>query len=209
METITKESISQQARPTSQFKRSLLPIDQYTAQERVSRNLVEECGRIGILQIRKHKGKTYVVDVPIASYPYAFEATEEPTQLIEQTIPDSSKRTWQIATALSIAFIFAALFANFWFYMDRQSKLDRLNHAYASIKTMSGNFRRARQKAETIQNKLEKSTAELARLQNELGKARTELKTVRKELTQARQNLKNIQQRNAEAAFLLDGQIQN
>jgi hypothetical protein len=51
-----------------QLKRPLLPINKYAAREGVSTEIVEEYGRLGVVQIRKYKGRTYVVDVPLSPY---------------------------------------------------------------------------------------------------------------------------------------------
>lgn len=47
-----------------QMDRQLVPIAEYAAGEKLSVYDVEEFGKIGIVQLRKYKGKTYVVDVP-------------------------------------------------------------------------------------------------------------------------------------------------
>ena len=65
METIENEMTSRETGPILQLKRPLLPIGQYAAREGVSPGILEQCGKLGIVQIRKHKGQTYVVDVPI------------------------------------------------------------------------------------------------------------------------------------------------
>jgi peptidoglycan hydrolase CwlO-like protein len=75
METATKGMISQEDRPILQLKRSLLPIDEYATREGVSKGIVEECGKLGIIQIRKYKGKTFVVDVPLSLYLYGTSET--------------------------------------------------------------------------------------------------------------------------------------
>ncbi len=67
MKTNTNETFSEQGRPASQLKISLLPIDEYAMRQGISRKIVEECGRLGVIQIRKHKGELYVVDAPIDS----------------------------------------------------------------------------------------------------------------------------------------------
>ncbi len=204
METITDEMISQEAGPTLQLKRPLLPIDEYAAREGVSRDIVEECGKLGIVQIRKYKGKTFVVDVPLGPYSYTPETTDEPSELINETvetketlesaqiIQDSgiqlglltaqtrSKRAWQIIAVFSTAFLFTALFGNLWFYMDRKIQLDRIDQAYASIQQLLNDSTQAKQQIETVQN----------------------------ELAQARQNLETIQNRNVEAMERLNKQIQ-
>ena len=75
METATKGMISQEDRPILHLKRSLLPIDEYATREGVSRGIIEECGKLGIIQIRKYKGKTFVVDVPLSLYLYGMSET--------------------------------------------------------------------------------------------------------------------------------------
>lgn len=85
METPVNETISQEAGPTLQLKKSLLPINEYAAREGVSRSIVEECGKLGIVQIRRYKGKTFVVDVPLSPYPYTSETTKESTQPIDKS----------------------------------------------------------------------------------------------------------------------------
>ena len=80
MESAPKQITSQEAEATLQLKRALLPIDEYAAREEVSRGIVEECGKLGIVQIRKYRGKTFVVDVPLSPYRCAPEAPEGATK---------------------------------------------------------------------------------------------------------------------------------
>ena len=47
---------------------ALISIDEYAAREGVSAELIKACGQAGIVQIRRHKGKTYVVDHPLTPY---------------------------------------------------------------------------------------------------------------------------------------------
>ena len=88
METTTNKTILQQTGPTLQLKRSLLPIDEYAARQGLSVGIVNECGRLGIVQIRKHKGKTFVVDVPLAPYLYTPETTDQPAQPADKAAQD-------------------------------------------------------------------------------------------------------------------------
>jgi DNA repair exonuclease SbcCD ATPase subunit len=73
MDAELNETIQEDSRPILQLNRQLLPIDKYAAREGLSYSIIEECGRLGILQIRKYKGKTYVVDVPLSPYLPACE----------------------------------------------------------------------------------------------------------------------------------------
>ena len=68
MTSSPNETVLEDIQPLLQLKRPLLPIGKYAAREGVSRSIVEEYGRLGIVQIRKYKGRTYVVDVPLSPY---------------------------------------------------------------------------------------------------------------------------------------------
>jgi len=99
MKAGTNETVSEEATSILQLERPLLPIDKYAAREGLTRALVEECGQLGIVQLRKYKGKTYVVDVPLSPYHPACEgdhilqeshnmatqATPKHTQTINET----------------------------------------------------------------------------------------------------------------------------
>jgi len=75
MKAGTNETVLEEAKPILQMKRPLLPIDEYAAREGVTRSIVEKCGRLGIVQIRKYKGYKYVVDVPLSPYYHLSEET--------------------------------------------------------------------------------------------------------------------------------------
>lgn len=47
-----------------QIKRPLVSINTYAAREGVSIDTIEKFAKLGLLQIRRHKGKTFVVDLP-------------------------------------------------------------------------------------------------------------------------------------------------
>ena len=97
METIENEMISRETGPILQLKRPLLPIDQYAAREGVSTGILEQCGKLGIVQIRKHKGRSYVVDVPIT--PNMPELVGDPAKPI-----DKAERARRIAELVKKAF---------------------------------------------------------------------------------------------------------
>ena len=73
MKADTNETVPEEGTSILQLERPLLPIDKYAAREGLTRAIVEECGRLGIVQLRKYKGKTYVVDVPLSPYHPACE----------------------------------------------------------------------------------------------------------------------------------------
>ncbi|MCX5634687.1 MAG: hypothetical protein NTW55_02440 [Planctomycetota bacterium] len=97
METIENEMISQETGPILQLKRPLLTLDQYAVREGVSPGILEQCGKLGIVQIRKHKGRTYVVDVPIT--PNMPELVGDPAKPI-----DKAERARRIAELVKKAF---------------------------------------------------------------------------------------------------------
>lgn len=87
MEAATKQEVLERAGPILHLERALLPIDEYAAREGVSREIVEKCGQLGIVQIRRFKGKTFVVDIPLGPYSGVSEAineTVEPADRVAQ-----------------------------------------------------------------------------------------------------------------------------
>jgi len=97
METIENEMLSRETGPILQLKRPLLPIGQYAAREGVSIGILEQCGKLGIVQIRKYKGQAYVVDVPIT--PNMPELVGDPAKPI-----DKAERARRIAALVKKAF---------------------------------------------------------------------------------------------------------
>jgi len=75
--SIINESVRQEDGPILQLNRPLLSIDEYAAREGVSRDIVEECGKLGIVQIRRFRGQTFVVDVPLSPYSSTAELAKE------------------------------------------------------------------------------------------------------------------------------------
>jgi len=80
MDMERKGLFSQQAGPSLQFKRPILPIDEYAAREGVCREIIEEYRKMGIVQVRKYKDKVFVVDVPLSPYLDTMEAAGQPAQ---------------------------------------------------------------------------------------------------------------------------------
>ncbi len=52
----------------SRLSRRLIEISEYAEREGITSQDVRKCSEIGIVQLRRHKDKTYVVDIPILSY---------------------------------------------------------------------------------------------------------------------------------------------
>ena len=87
MKTDTIETASQKNSAVLQLRRSMLPVDEYMTREGISRSVVEEYRQLGIVQIRKHAGRIYVIDLPLE--PYAGEpefpanAEESPRRAVQ------------------------------------------------------------------------------------------------------------------------------
>ncbi|MHC4186597.1 MAG: hypothetical protein ACYSRQ_00245 [Planctomycetota bacterium] len=69
------ESTSQQVttgsdenEPILHVERSLIPLEEYAEREGVSISIILECAKTGIVQIRKCRGNSYVVDVPLSPH---------------------------------------------------------------------------------------------------------------------------------------------
>lgn len=96
MQATTNESVSQETDPILQLKRALLPIDEYAARQGLSRRAVEQHVQSGIIQIRKCKGKSYVVDVPLSPYhhtPEELALMEEEPEMTAPTIEQPAQST--------------------------------------------------------------------------------------------------------------------
>ncbi|MHC4792027.1 MAG: ATP-binding protein [Planctomycetota bacterium] len=265
METCANEKISHKTEPTLQRKKLLLPIDKYAAREGISRDLVEACGKMSIVQLRKYKGKTFVVDVPLSPYYCTPEITTEPTQPIGKTtqannisesapkiIPDEpaqsgnmatkvgkksqlvnkmsckvskitdkpvqivndepaetkekpesaeitknavyqlgflteqagAKHSWQITTLLLMAFFLIALFGCFWFYLNRNIQLEKLEQARAIIQMTQSNSREAAQQIETLQSTLKNSQAQIESVRAELANYKAQVTTLQESAQQ-------------------------
>ncbi|MCJ7692018.1 MAG: hypothetical protein MUO22_01210 [Sedimentisphaerales bacterium] len=76
---------SQLLGPALKLKKALLPIEEYAARERLSTDIVEKCGKLGVIQIRRFKGKTFVVETPYPPFNGIDEIDPEPTQPADET----------------------------------------------------------------------------------------------------------------------------
>jgi len=82
--------------PAFIFDKKLVSIDDYAKDRGLSRDIVEDRGRVGIVQIRKYRGKTFVVDLPVSPYQYSSDEqntlTEENTARLEEKVAELTKR---------------------------------------------------------------------------------------------------------------------
>jgi hypothetical protein len=96
MEATTNESVSQERNLILQLKRPLLPIEEYAARQGLSRCTVEQHVQSGSIQVRKYKGKTYVVDVPLSPYhdaPQELTLMEEDPEMTADTVEQPPQST--------------------------------------------------------------------------------------------------------------------
>jgi hypothetical protein len=49
-------------------RQKLLTIERYASEQGVSADIVKACIRSGVISVRSHKGKEYVVDIPLSPY---------------------------------------------------------------------------------------------------------------------------------------------
>ena len=85
MEKTEQMTDSQLLGPPLKLKKTLLPIEEYAVRERLSTDVIEKCGKLGIIQIRRFKGKTFVVEAPYPLFNGIDEIDPEPTPPADET----------------------------------------------------------------------------------------------------------------------------
>jgi hypothetical protein len=86
--------------PVFSRKKSLLSIQQYATSQGVSTGVVQECAKLGVVQVRKHKDKTYIVDLPLDIYKGIKQQDEQKPESIDtaaqaQRISDLMNKIFQ------------------------------------------------------------------------------------------------------------------
>ncbi|UCE99991.1 MAG: hypothetical protein JSV82_02710 [Planctomycetota bacterium] len=125
-----------------------------------------------------------------------------------QSQQDKSKRLWELAAIFLVIFFVAAVFANLWFYVDRQLQLGKLDLVYANIQKTQHDVTQANRQIENLKSRLADSRAEVTRFRRELDESTAQVKSIQDELTQSRENLRTIHRVNAGAIERFDEQIQ-
>lgn len=207
MKTITEQKTLEDPVPKLQLERALVPIDEFAAREGVSRSAIEDWANMGLVQIRRHKGETFVVDVPPSPYDNSYQVLSD-QQPRYRNVPPRPKGVWQFAVTASAVCAFAAILASLWLYADRQGLLDNITLAYERIDKADENFTRTKQQAQTLQSQLDETMGELDQLKGQLIQSQAEVKDVRNQLDSTKRNLSTIRQYNAEAAQHLNEQIE-
>lgn len=86
--------------PVFSRKKSLLSLQQYATSQGVSTGVVQECAKLGVVQIRKHKDKTYIVDLPLDIYKGIKQQDEQKPEPVDtaaqaQRISDLMNKIFQ------------------------------------------------------------------------------------------------------------------
>jgi hypothetical protein len=71
----------------SRLSRRLVELGEYAKREGISPQDVRKCAEIGILQLRSHKGKTFVVDIPVCSLENTDQIDTEVAELLGLSRP--------------------------------------------------------------------------------------------------------------------------
>jgi methyl-accepting chemotaxis protein len=194
--------------PRLQLKRPLVLIDEFAAREGVSRSAIEDWAKLGLVQIRRHKGETFVVDVPPAPYGDFCRILSNRQEPPSRSSPPRPTGLWRFIATVSVVCAFAAVLASLWLYTDRQGLINSVTLAYEKFDKINRSFTLTKQRAEVLQNHLNDAKIELNRLKGQLVRSQTEVKDVRNQLNSARQNLDSIRRYDAEAAQRLNEQIE-
>lgn len=79
----------------SHLNRRLVELHEYARREGITPNDVTRCSEIGVVQLRRHKGKTYVVDLPFCSYDNTEQIDTEVAELLGLIQPHSQAASQQ------------------------------------------------------------------------------------------------------------------
>lgn len=80
-------------------KKSLLSVQQYASSQGISTGVVQECAKLGVVQVRKHKSKTFIVDLPLDA---AKTAKQQDDNKLEQI--DTSAQAQRISELVNKIF---------------------------------------------------------------------------------------------------------
>lgn len=186
------DTATQGAEPSSQFKRSLVPLDEYATREGLSSDIVEKQGQIGVVQIRKFKGQKFVVDVALSPSDISDEEAEKP-KAGAGVAKVEVKRRWSVSAVVAVFLLAAGVCAALWLYVDVRMALENLNRDYMTLQTKYDDVVDATANAETVQSELALARAELARIQSQINTSRAEVERISGSLSDARRDLETVQ----------------
>jgi hypothetical protein len=189
-ETTAGDTATQKAESTSHFRRELVPLDEYAAREGISSDIVEQQGQLGVIQIRKFKGRKFVVDVPIDQLSeFETSEAEEASGVFPTPRPKAASKFVTVGLAIGLIVIIVSVF---WLYMDAKTRLDDLSAEYTALQNRYNDLTTANKNVKVIQEELAGSKAELARIQNRVASSRAAFEAIHADLDKARRNLDTI-----------------
>ncbi len=181
----------EKADSSSHFKRNLVPLNEYAARRGISSDIVEQQGQLGVVQIRKFKGQTFVVDVPPEQLS-EFE-TEDAAVITRKHVRPQTTTSSRIFTIGLTDGIIIIITDVSWLYMDAKTKLDDLNAEYTSIQKRYNELASEKQSLKAMQEQLAAAKAEFARIQNQIASSKTDLEKIQSDLNKTKRNLEAIQ----------------
>jgi cell division protein FtsL len=189
--TTSDDAAAQQTDIGSHFKRTLVPLDEYAARQGISSDIVEQQGQLGVIQVRKFKGKKFVVDVPIEQFPESED--EEAREIARKTLKPKPTVASKVFTAGLIVVLMVIIISVFWLYMDAKQKLDDLNVEHATLQKSFDDQANSNKNIKAALDELADSKAEYAHIQNQIALSKTELEKIQADLNKAKRNLETIQ----------------
>ncbi|MGB8226564.1 MAG: hypothetical protein WCE45_06855 [Sedimentisphaerales bacterium] len=81
-----QNSLQKLNEPIFSRKKSLLTVSQYATRQGVSAGVVQECAKLGVVQVRKHKDKTFIVDLPLDTYKIIKQQDSLSPETIDSTL---------------------------------------------------------------------------------------------------------------------------
>jgi septal ring factor EnvC (AmiA/AmiB activator) len=185
------DTAMQKAESFSHFKRTLVPLDEYAAQQGISSDIIEQQGQLGVIQIRKFKGHKFVVDVaPEQLSEFENDEDIEIASKYAKPLATTSSKIFTIGLAISIMVIVVGLF---WLYMATKTKLDDLSAEYTSIQKRYNDLTSANQSLKAMQEQLVGAKVEFARIQNRIAASRTDMEKIQGDLNKTKRNFDVIQ----------------
>jgi hypothetical protein len=175
----------------SHFKRNLVPLDEYAAQQGISSDIVEQQGQLGVIQIRKFKGQKYVVDLSQEEL-NEFEAEGTSETISKPAGPNATTSSRIFTIGLSIGIV-AVVVGLFWLYMTTKTKLDDLNTEYKSLQSRYDEMAGTNRDLKAMQEKLAAAKTELVRIQNRITSSRNDMEKIQGDLNKTRRNLDAVQ----------------
>lgn len=204
MPAATKEKIiSPNAPPVLRLKRPSCSIDKYAELKGVARDTVEECAALGIVQIRKYKGQTFVVDIPNSLNNFVTETIDTNTQAVNNAEDKKDNTNFagigRIAAVMFLICLSILFLANLFLTLSvHKIELDGYKPAHTAAMTLFGG---AKKQVQTLREQLDGYKAKLKHAQERLDYYNYEIHNLRNELSMTRQNLSiSLQRQNAQMA---------